>query len=159
VDAKRALHEALCARLEAEIATMRRLALDAAEAVGHEDNRPESDKDMRSTEASYLARGQAARVLELERELGLLRALDLRARPGGVAGVGSLVEVRSQGKTSRYFLVPSAGGIALEAGGVAAQTLSVQSPLGAALLGLSEGEEAELSSPRAERVYEVLRVD
>jgi transcription elongation GreA/GreB family factor len=158
MDAKRALHAALCAHLEAEIATMRRLALDAAEAVGHEDNRPESDKDMRSTEASYIARGQAARVLELERELGLLRSLELQPRAGGAVGVGSLVEVRSQGKTSRYFLVPSAGGISLEAGGVPAQTLSVQSPLGAALLGLSEGEEAELSSPRAERVYEVLRV-
>ncbi|MCS6899747.1 MAG: hypothetical protein RMJ98_08770 [Myxococcales bacterium] len=92
---KEALYDALCAYLKAKIATMRRLALDAAEAVGHKENRPESNKDMRLTEASYIARGQAARVLELERELGLLRSIDLRERPGSKVGVGSLVEVRS----------------------------------------------------------------
>lgn len=155
---KRALVGALRAHLEGEMATMRRLALDAAEAATHEDNRPESDKDMRSTEASYIARGQAARVLDLERELGLLGAIDLKTPADGAAAVGSLVTVRSQGKTSRYFLVPSSGGIALDAAGVKAQTLSVKSPLGAALLGLSEGEEAELSGVKAERVYEILDV-
>lgn len=155
---KRALLEALRAHLENEIATMRRIAMDAAEAATHEDNRPESDKDMRSTEASYIARGQAARVAELERELGLLGLLDVRAQVGGTASVGSLVTVRSQGKNSRYFLVPSSGGVALDAAGVTAQTLSVKSPLGAALLGLSEGDEAELNGPKADRVYEILKV-
>ena len=155
---KQALLAALRAHLEGELATMRRLALDAAEAATHEDNRPESDKDMRSTEASYIARGQAARVLDLERELGLLGALDLAELRGGPARAGALVEVRTQGKTSRYFLVPASGGVPLEAGGVAAQSLSIQSPLGAVLVGLSEGDEAELSGPKADRVFEILRV-
>jgi transcription elongation GreA/GreB family factor len=155
---KHALLKALREHLGAEIATMRRLALDAAEAATHEDNRPESDKDMRSTEASYIARGQAARVLELERELSLLGVIDVQEREGGTIGVGSLVVLSSGGKEAEYFLVPSAGGVALQMGGNKVQTLSVQSPLGAALLGLSEGDEAELNGPRAVRSYEILKV-
>ncbi len=158
--AKKALIEALRAHMTEEIATMRRLATEAAEAVGHEDNKPESDKDMRSTEASYIARGQAARVLDLERELNLLGALptdDLA--PGALAGAGALVRVQPpQGNPVTYLLVPAAGGVRLIAGGVSAQTLSIKSPLGAALIGLGEGDEAELNSPQGRRVVEILEV-
>jgi transcription elongation GreA/GreB family factor len=45
-------------------------------------------------------------------------------------------------------------------GGVEVQTLTTQSPLGRALLGLSEGDEAELPGRPGEptRVYEVVSV-
>lgn len=151
--------KALRAHLESEIATMRRLALDAAEAVTHEDNRPESDKDMRSTEASYIARGQAARVLDLERELGLVVAMASALSSNDSITTGSLVLLRSQGKVSRYFLVPSAGGIALQVEGMVAQTLSIKSPLGSVLLEASVGDEIELNGPGTHRIYEILEID
>jgi transcription elongation GreA/GreB family factor len=157
--AKQALLESLRSRLSDEIATMRRLAIDAAEAVGHEDNRPESDKDMRSTEASYIARGQAARVIDLERDLNLLAAVSGRdLGPDDPISAGALVSVEQQGKPATYLLVPAAGGVRLSAAGVDAQTLSVRSPLGAALLGLREGDEAELASPQGRRVVEITEV-
>ena len=157
--AKQALLEALRAHLSEEIATMRRLATEAAEAVGHEDNKPESDKDMRSTEASYIARGQAGRVLDLERELNLLGSISTRdLAPGALIVAGALVSVQQQGKAATYLLVPAAGGVRLLANGVEAQTLSVRSPLGAVLLGLSEGDEAELTSPQGRRLIEIIEV-
>ncbi|RYE93180.1 MAG: hypothetical protein EOO75_04970 [Myxococcales bacterium] len=157
--AKQALLDALRARLGDEIATMRRLALDAAEAVGHEDNRPESDKDMRSTEASYIARGQAVRVLDLERDLNLLGAVSGRdLGPDDPITAGALVRVEQQGKPATYLLVPAAGGVRLSADGVDAQTLSIRSPLGAALIGLREGDEAELASPQGRRIVEIIEV-
>jgi len=157
---KFALHQALVTHISAEIATMRRLALDAAEAATHEDNRPESDKDMRSTEASYIARGQAGRVLSLEQELATTLAMPLRDfAPGEGAAVSALVKVRYQGKTSVYFLVPAGGGVTLAVDGVTVQTLTPQSPLGGALLSLAEGDEAELEGPQNKpRVYEILGV-
>lgn len=156
---KQELLRALQAHVSAELATMRRLALDAAEAATHEDNRPESDKDMRSTEASYIARGQAGRALDLERDLASLATLPLRDfGPEDPIAVGALVRVRSQGKTSRYFLVPAAGGVSLRVGDTEVQTITPQSPLGAALRTLTEGEEAELAGPKATRVYEIVEV-
>ena len=44
-------------------------AVDAAEGATHEENRAEGDKDMRSTEASYVARGHAERTVQLEQAL------------------------------------------------------------------------------------------
>jgi len=36
------------------------------EGATHEENKPENDKDTRALEQSYLARGQAQRVVELQ---------------------------------------------------------------------------------------------
>lgn len=157
---KRALVAALRAQLQAEIDAMARLARDAAEAATHEENKPENDKDMRSTEASYLARGQAERVRELEAANARLGGMELRAfGEGDSIGVGAVVTLRSRGATSRCFVVPSAGGqkVSLADGVVLAVTPS--SPLGAAIVGLSLGEEAEAPTPQGARVYEILGVE
>jgi transcription elongation GreA/GreB family factor len=64
-------------------------------------------------------------------------------------------------KRLSYFLVPAAGGERLQAGGLEVQTLTPQSPLGRALLGLTEGDEAELPGRQAgerPRVYEIVKV-
>src|SRR5690242_6220866 len=75
---KRALIADLRAHLASELDASQRRALDAAEAATHEENRPENDKDMRSTEASYIARGQAERVRDMEQALVVLQSLPLR---------------------------------------------------------------------------------
>ena len=66
---KRSVLAALKKALEEELERFTRRALDAAEAATHEENKPEGDKDMRSTEASYIARGQAERAKEIEAAL------------------------------------------------------------------------------------------
>ncbi len=158
---KKALFAALRARLEAEIAEATRLAKDAADAATHEENKPEGDKDMRSTEASYVARGQAERVRTLENALASLVATPFKTfAEGERIQASALVELVDSEGTSRerYLLVSAAGGMRLSVEGIEVQTLAVQSPLGKALLGLSSGDEAEVTTPRGVKTYEVVSV-
>lgn len=156
---KRALVNALRAELEEEIAAMARIARDAADAATHEENKPEGDKDMRSTESSYLARGQAGRVMDLERAHAILGAMELRTFASGDAIQSSaIVELRQGSKNSVYFLATVAGGRRVRIGGVEVQTTTTTSPLGQALLGLSEGDDVELATPQGLRAYEVISV-
>lgn len=156
---KTAIVRALRARIQAEIDEATRLAKDAADAVTHEDNRPEGDKDMRSTEASYVARGQAERVRTLESALAALASMPVKAfGPGDVIQASALVELSDGKARETYLLVSAAGGMRVPAGEREVQTLAVQSPLGKALLGLTAGDEAELTTPRGPRTYEVLDV-
>lgn len=156
---KRALLEALRQRLADELREMSRIAMDAAAAVTHEDNKPENDKDMRSTEASYIARGQAERARELERGLALLSSMTMRTFASGEAITATaLVELESRGATIWGFVLPTAGGQRLKQGSVEVQVITPTSPLGKALMGLSEGDVAEVSTPQGMKSYEILSV-
>ena len=70
----------------------------------------------------------------------------------------AIVDVEHEGKKTTYFLVPAAGGRTVETGGVRAQTLATTSPLGRALLGLVEGDDAEVTTPQGVREHSVARV-
>jgi transcription elongation GreA/GreB family factor len=159
---KKALFETLRSRLEAELARAQKRAKDAADGATHEENRAEGDKDMRATEASYVARGQAGRASEMEESLLRVSALELLSfAPGAKIAISALIELLHDDKRLSYFLVPAAGGERLQAGGLEVQTLTPQSPLGRALLGLTEGDEAELPGRQAgerPRVYEIVKV-
>jgi transcription elongation GreA/GreB family factor len=160
---KRAALAALRAQLQEELDRFTRRALDAAEAATHEENRAEGDKDMRATEASYIARGQADRARDIEASLARLGSMELRDfREGDAIAVSAVVEVQAQGaratpKTT-YFVVPVAGGVKLRVGAVDVLTIATSSPLGAALLGQAEGDEAEVLTPQGAKTYEILRV-
>jgi len=159
---KKALFETLKSLLSAELARAQKRAKDAADGATHEENRAEGDKDMRATEASYVARGQAGRASEMEESLLRVSALELLSfRPGAKIAISALIELLHDDKRLLYFLVPAAGGERLRAGDLEVQTLTPQSPLGRALLGLSEGDEAELPGRQPgepTRVYEIAKV-
>jgi transcription elongation GreA/GreB family factor len=159
---KRAVLQAFKERLEAELERAQKRAREAAEGVTHEENRAESDKDMRSTEASYVARGQAERVAEMEEALTRVSTLELLSfAPGARIALSALVELEHRGKRFHYFLLPGAGGERVHSQGLEIQGLTTHSPLGRALLGLVEGDSAELPARGpgdGERVYEVLSV-
>lgn len=157
---KRALVEALRERLTAELGRSTGQAVDAAAGATHEENSAEGDKDMRSTEASYVARGHAERVQALKEALVTLGAMMLREfRDGDAIASSALVELTCNGRDHRYFLLPVAGGERLDLGaGVTLSTLATTSPLGSALLGLTTGDEAEVATPGGARIYEVTRL-
>jgi len=157
------LVESLRAELTRELEASRRRAQDAAAAATHEENRPESDKDMRSTEASYVARGQVERVREMEQALARLATMPVRdLGQGDAIVVSAIVKVRHDSTLTTYFVVPAAGGVRLRDGKNEVQTLATTSPLGAALLGLSQGDEAEVTTPHGKtpmtRLFEIMHV-
>lgn len=156
---KRILLDEIRTRLEDERTTMTRLALDAAAAATHEDNKPENDKDMRSTEASYLARGQAERARELERSLALLGTILVRTfGTGDQIAATALVELLHGKSKLVCFVLPAGGGQRIRIGETDVQVVTPTSPLGKALMGLSEGDDAEVSTPQGAKVYEVISV-
>jgi transcription elongation GreA/GreB family factor len=153
---------ALKARLQVELERAQKRARDAADGATHEENRAEGDKDMRATEASYVARGQAGRASEMEEAFVRVSALELlEFKPGARIAISALIQLAHENKQLHYFLVPAAGGERVRVGATEIQTLTPQSPLGRALLGASEGDEVELPPRQAgepTRVYEIVKV-
>jgi transcription elongation GreA/GreB family factor len=149
----------LVAQLQTEIPAIRQRAKASADAATHEENRPENDKDMRSTEASYVARGQAAQVRDAEAALALLAVFVPRPfAEGEPIALSAIVEVEAQAQSATYFLVPAAGGRKLSLGDRKISSLTKDSPLGRALMGLTEGESAVVPAPQGTRAVEVVGV-
>ncbi|WP_394850681.1 GreA/GreB family elongation factor [Pendulispora brunnea] len=156
---KAKLLESLRAELTKELEATRQRAHDAAVAATHEENRPENDKDMRSTVDSYVARGQVERLREIEQALARLASMPVRdLAPGDAIVVSAIVKIRHDATETLYFVVPAAGGMRLHEGKIEVHTLATTSPLGAAILGLSEGDEAEVVTPQQTRTFEILHV-
>lgn len=148
---KQALKIELIAQLEATLATARTAHASAIEGSTHEEARAENDKDTRGLEQSYLARGQAQRVAELEAAVGDVTALALRTfTPSSVVALSALVTIDEDDQL--FFIAPAGGGGVL-AGGV--QVVTPSSPLGRALLGKRIDDEVELQLPGKLRSFAI----
>jgi len=153
---KAALRTELAAQLAEAFASAQRAHAAAVEGATHTEARAENPKDTRGLEQSYLARGQAQRVAELEAGLAAVTALVPRDfASGDPVAVGALVTVDDDGEPKRLFIAPHGGGSVL-AGGV--QVVTPSSPLGRALLGKRVDDEAELRLPGGQRTLVVVAV-
>jgi len=125
----------------------------------HEENKPENDKDTRALEQSYLARGQAQRVVELQSELNQLKALELRLFTAQTAiALGALVAVDDEREVVHYFIAPAGGGLRVTLGSVEVRVVTPQSPIARALLGKLEGDDLELRTPQGVSECSIARV-
>lgn len=157
---KAALLAAVQASLTARIEAMRASAEDARRAATHEEARPENDKDTRGLEQSYLARGQAMRVEELEEAATRLRQLAPRAfAEDEPIAVGALVTLRADDEEAVYFVAPVAGGTRVVVDGIEIQLVTPSAPLGAALLDKAAGDDFELRLGGRTREYAIERVE
>jgi transcription elongation GreA/GreB family factor len=150
---------ALRARLEHDLAiateAQRRTQLGAT----HEESKPENDKDTRALESSYLARGQAQRVVELSSDLTTASALALRSfGEESPIGISALVELDDGEKSAFYFIVPAGAGLILDVDGVVVKVLTPASPLGRALIGQTVGSDVEVRTPQGRRQYSIAAV-
>jgi transcription elongation GreA/GreB family factor len=139
---KARLKAELIRHLEAELETARRSHETAAAAATHEEARPENDKDTRGLEQSYLARGHAIRVAELETAIVELNVFEPRAyTDDDEIAIGALVTVEDDDDTRQIWLVPHGGGIAL---GTGVTAVAPTSPLGGKLIGKAVDDELEI---------------
>jgi transcription elongation GreA/GreB family factor len=154
---KSALKAELVALLSDALEVARAAHAAAVEGAIADDARPENDKDTRGLEQSYLARGQAARVAELETQLAETAAMSLRAFDAGDAiGISAVVDAEEGGRTLRYFVAPHGGGSVLARG---IQVVTLASPLGRALLGKQLDDEVELRLPGKLRSIVVVGIE
>lgn len=157
VERKKKIIESIQGELRRELEAIERSAKDAWEGATHEENRPEHNKDMRATEASYVAIGQSARARELADAISKLAVL--RTDPWGESDpidVGALVTIETADGATRLvvMIVPAGGGVTIEQDKDRVRAVTPQAPLGEALMGSSLGDEVTVAS----RTYEVLAV-
>ncbi len=151
---KQALVAELRQRLGESLESLRASQNEAQSAAVHPEARQEHSKDMRATEASYVARGLAERVEKLRDDVLAVERMPARqfsAQEAASSGAIVLV-VGDDDVESAYLLAPAGGGERLVAAGCEVLVLTLQSPLGAALTGCRRGDAitAELPSGRHE---------
>jgi transcription elongation GreA/GreB family factor len=160
---KAALIAGALAILVRDIEVMRASAKATRDGAVHEESRAENDKDTRGLEASYLARGQAMRVEEMEEAASRLRTLELRTFSAtDRIEIGALVCVSVAAEDEEgehlYFLTPAAGGMRIAVDGVEALFVTPGSPVGRALFDRVAGDAFELKLGGRVREYEILDV-
>jgi Transcription elongation factor, GreA/GreB, C-term len=145
--------------VSADLTTMSAAQRAVVDGATHEENRPENDKDTRALEQSYLARGQAQRVVELQDALNLLKALELRRFTlASAISLSALVALDHDGDVVYYFIAPAGGGVRLTVGGAEVRVVTPQSPIARALLGKHEGDDLELRTPQGMRECSIASV-
>lgn len=145
---------AILARLEMELAALQKGAKASFAAATDPDSKAENKYDTRTLEASYVARGQAQRVTELQEALHAFGAL----QGAGGAGVrlGSLVGLEMGGSVDHYFIGPAEGGIEITVDGTEVMVITAGSPLGGKLMGKSAGDKVPLPSGQGAVVKSVV---
>ena len=154
---KSALLNALRDRIAAALDDLEHSQRAAQAGATHEETRAEGPKDMRSTEASYLARGLASRVAELTEAASRLASTSPRHYGEGArAGLTALIGLEDEeGETSVVFLVPAGAGETLHEGKIAVRTVTPGSPIGRAVMGCTSGDEIEVDLPAGRQRFTV----
>ena len=126
--------------LRAELDTCLKAAAAAAAAATDPDSKAENKYDTRSLEASYLARGQALRVAELEDAVRSFETLSARSfRADEAVAIGAIVVLDGADGLSLYFIGPNAGGTEVEHEGHEIVVITPSAPLGQKLMGRRQG--------------------
>ncbi len=142
---KQDLLQQITAALRAELDTCLNAARASSAAATDPDSKAENKYDTRSLEASYLARGQAFRVTELQEALHAFETLSPRRfEPGDAIGLGALVILQGGDGESFYLLGPAAGGTEVNCEGTEVLVITPASPLGQNLMGRRVGDKARL---------------
>lgn len=151
---KHAVREALLAALREDVGSLERLhgmALD--EATGAE-SKAENKYDTRSLEASYLAAGQGARLLDLRQLLAAVEGWEVRPA-GDAAAVFDLVAVGLNAPGAWLLLAPSGGGRRVRVAGADVLLVTPDAPLGRAVLGARADDEVEVTTGDVRVVWAV----
>ncbi len=133
----------------------------AHETATHEENIAENKYDTLGLEAAYLATGQAQRAEAIRQVMANWRQF----RPGPYEAsqgiqLGALVcLVDANGQQQHLFLGPVGGSMKLVCGDQPVQVISIEAPLGKAMLGKFEGDEVAVQVAQILQRFEVLQVD
>lgn len=107
----------------------------------HSESRPENKYDTRSTEASYLAAGQARRVVSLRLLVAFYEGLGTSDATDDAAGMGRLIEMVDDDGTTRWmFMAPDGGGTYVDVDGARVRIVTPDAPLGRQLLDAVVGD-------------------
>ena len=139
----------LIAKVRDEIRSQFERMLTAAKAAASyatdEETKPDGKYDTQSTEASYLAAGQAEKAEELALDVELFETLELpNFDDSAPIAPGALVEVELEdGDIAFYLLAPRGGGTVINHLGCKLTVLTPDSPLAQKLEGKRAGDQLD----------------
>ena len=156
---KRAVIQKIIETLQSELETYTRAAKASHAEATAEENRAENKYDTRGLEASYLAAGQANKIVQLEESIAAFGELQNR-RFGSDEGieVGALIEISQDGEHAHYFIGPSTGGTEVEVQDTEVLVITPQSPLGSQLQGAAQGKKMKINLAGRKQAVEILAV-
>jgi len=131
--------EQILAVLQAELASLTQAAQGSFAAATDPDSRAENKYDTRTLEASYVARGQARRVMELQEAVQAFTSLSV-APVATTIQLGSLVTLQAPWGEEHVFLGPFAGGTEVRLDGEEIVVITPASALGQKLVGRQIGD-------------------
>ena len=143
--------------LNAELVALTRAAQGAFAAATDPDSKAENKYDTRTLEASYVARGQAQRVAELQeavRAFGTLSGNPLES--GASITLGALVSLSLPGEVAHYFLGPFAGGTEVLHEGQEVVIITPAAALGQKLIGKRIGDAVAMQPGVSAKVVAVV---
>lgn len=157
---KRAIIQAFIEHLTHERNALMQSAKAAHDAATHDESAAEDRHDTFAIELSYLAHGQAERVVSLSKSIqefeSLLTQVPSKSK---MAMRGSLVTLECEGKKSFSLLAHHGGGASVKVGDVTVAVVTPESPLGDLLFGASADEELTVDTKNGAKEYLVLEVD
>jgi transcription elongation GreA/GreB family factor len=153
---KQNLLQSVIRQLEEELHGARDAARASHEAATNEENRPENIYDTRALEASFLARGQAGRVAELEHSIKVLKELPLKAFTEETPiQAGALVVLRCDGAEHTHLILPAGAGMQAVSERARIPVVTTSSPLGLELLGKRVGDSFVFKRGVIAKEYEI----
>lgn len=146
--------------LKKEFAGLAMSAMAAKDAATNEESRSENKYDTRGLEASYLAGAQASRAQQIRKVISEFQSIQpVEYSPQDPIGSTALVEVLVEGVEAKwFFILPQKGGMKINCGDEVINTLSIESPLGQALLNKNLGESFEFSAGGHTKEYEITQL-
>lgn len=153
---KVALWKRLCDAVRADLEQMTDSQKRTHEGATHAEARAEHAKDTRALEQTYLARGLASRVAELQAGLVMLEAYELGVFSEETPiAITALVDLEDDDGAQRQFLIaPFGGGRKLGE----TRVVTAESPIGRALLSRKCGDDVVVRGPAGQRDYEIIAV-
>ncbi len=142
--------------LQTELASLTQVAQGSFAAATDPDSRAENKYDTRTLEASYVARGQARRVTELQEAVQAFTALNVTSpTPAASIQLGSLVTLQAPWGEEHFFLGPFAGGTEVQFEGTEIVVITPASALGQKLVGRHPGDTILLRPDAPARISRV----
>ena len=154
---KRLVIQKIIETLQSEMETYVRAAKFSHAEATAEENRAENKYDTRGLEASYLAAGQASKIVEIEESIAAFDALrERKFNEADGIDIGALIEISQDGERAHYFIGPSAGGIEIKTRGTEVLVITPQSPLGSQLKGAKQGAKIKINLAGRSQLVEIL---
>ena len=154
------LRHLICEQLKADLDQITQSAKESMETATHDENIPDNKYDTLSLEASYLARGQAKRVVEVELALEAYQHLSLKPfDSNSPIYLTALVTLESEdGIQNNYFLGPEAGGMIILYENKQVTLITPNAPISQQLIGKVEGDCIELKVNKEMQELEIIQV-